>query len=76
MAKAPWVCRETVESWLVDDLVDGQKNSWFAATTTTTTTATAAAATDATSVLAPTTRATTDDVIVAIPRNLGAAVNS
>nr|KAF7420473.1 hypothetical protein H0235_010770 [Vespula pensylvanica] len=29
---------------------------------------------DATSVLAPTTRATTDDVIVAIPRNLGAAL--
>ena len=74
--------RHGLKSWLWTILVDGHKNSWFAATTTTTTTtataatAAAAAATDATSVLAPTTRATTDDVIVAIPRNLGAAVNS
>lgn len=63
---------ETAESRL-RMIVDRHENSWFV---TSSTAATAAAAGDATSVLAPTTRATTDDVIVAIPRNLGASVNS
>jgi len=54
-------------------IADKHENSTATTTTTTTTVATAG---DATGVLAPTTRATTDDVIVAIPRNLGAAVNS
>ncbi len=52
-------------------IADKHENSTVTATTTT-----VATAGDATGVLAPTTRATTDDVIVAIPRNLGAAVNS
>ncbi|EGI61530.1 hypothetical protein G5I_10093 [Acromyrmex echinatior] len=51
-------------------IADKHENSTATTTTTTTTVATAG---DATGVLAPTTRATTDDVIVAIPRNLGAA---